>query len=156
MCLNNKAQKYFTQVPLVPLVTNFKSAIKYDTSKTILCNDTWFVLQRTILGLIKRSLPRDSLYTDEMFLSHLCEQVKTARKCWTHFARQTHQLAPKWWSKGRGEGWMNGWRCGRESGLEIEETALRTRRCSHTKIKARGHKYGNTYKYKCIWAQALT
>ena len=50
---------------------------------------------------------------------------------------------------------MNGWRCGRESGLEIEETALRTRRCSHTKIKARGHKYGNTYKYQCMWAQTL-
>ena len=92
----------------MPLVTNFKSAIKYDTSKTILCNDTWFVLQRTILGLIKRSLPRDSLYTDEMFLSHLCEQVKTVRKCWTHFARQTHQLAPRWWSKGRG-GRMDEW-----------------------------------------------
>ena len=53
---------------------------------------------------------------------------------------------------------MNGWRCGRESGLEIEETALRTRRCSHTKIKTQGHYYGNTYKYKykCVWTQALT
>ena len=50
---------------------------------------------------------------------------------------------------------MGGGAEGKVGSRSRRETALRTRRCSHTKIKARGHKYGNTYKYQCTWAQAL-
>ena len=66
---------------------------------------------RVLNWALSRDLFQGIPCTQMKCFCHTCvsiEQVKTLRKCRRHFARQTHQLAPKWWSKGRG-GRMDEW-----------------------------------------------